>query len=118
MSCSFDSDRPRRLAGEATASATPAEPFPLASALRFRVADARPPRFATARPPEPLRALPLFAICLPNLTQPVPNLVSIRSLVDADVDPRALTCPGFASRGGNAPLSHISSSARAEPCPG
>src|SRR5215217_596822 len=62
MSCSFDSDRPRRLVGSATASATPAEPFPLGPALRLLDAAARPPRFATARPPEPLRALPLLAI--------------------------------------------------------
>src|SRR4051812_15314612 len=61
MSCSFDSDRPRRLVGSATASATSAEPLPFVPALRL-LAAARPPRFATARPPEPPRTLPLFAI--------------------------------------------------------
>src|SRR3954453_19473502 len=119
MSCSFDSDRPRRLLGSATASATSAEPLPLVPALRLLDAAARPPRFATARPPEPPRTLPLFAI-MPFPTSHSPYRCAYRSY-----DSRSRlawggqpTYQGVAARDENAPLIRTSSNGRAEPCPG
>src|SRR3954471_12773750 len=115
MSCSFDSDRPRRLVGSATASATSAEPLPLVPALRLLDAAARPPRFATARPPEPRRTLPLFAI------MPFPTSHSPYRSYDSRIrlawggQP---TYQGVAARDENALLIRTSSNGRAEPCPG